>query len=405
MQSLIHGNFEGAARRQVYALVGAAAAIAAAVGPLIGGVVTTYLSWRVGFLLEAVVIAVVLSGIRLVRDVPFTGSRRVDVIGALLSIVGMGGVVLGILAWQEGAPAVGALLAIGVAGLAALAYWLLRRKRQGKSTLLDPDLLRSPHFRLGISGQMLQQITLGGSMIVIPIFLQIALEYDAMQAGLSIAPLSLSMFVVAMLAGKRAGKRRSAVIIRWGFAFSSLGIALIIPIVPRAESGWALAVPLLIAGTGLGLLVSQLNNYTLAPIQEERVSEAAGVNSAAGSFGLSFGLAMAGGIMLAALALSFTTMTESSTVIPPADQQRIAVALEEDAQVVSDTQLQEVLVGQPQDVQDEVLRINDDARSLSLQVALLVPLLACLLGLFTAFRMVRLPDIEPSSSAEGLIFD
>jgi hypothetical protein len=175
--------------------------------------------------------------------------------------------------------------------------------------------------------------------------------------------------------------------------------------VPRAESGWALAVPLLIAGTGLGLLVSQLNNYTLAPIQEERVSEAAGVNSAAGSFGLSFGLAMAGGIMLAALALSFTTMTESSKVIPPADQQRIAVALEEDAQVVSDTQLQEVLVGQPQDVQDEVLRINDDARSLSLQVALLVPLLACLLGLFTAFRMARLPEIEPSSSAEGLIFD
>ena len=91
MQSLIHGNFEGAAQKQVYALVGAAAAIAAAVGPLLGGFITTYLSWRVGFVLEVVIIAVVLSGIRLVRDVPYTGPRTIDVVGALLSVLGMGG--------------------------------------------------------------------------------------------------------------------------------------------------------------------------------------------------------------------------------------------------------------------------------------------------------------------------
>ena len=84
MQSLIHGNFEGAAQTKAYALVGAAAAIAAAVGPLLGGFITTYLSWRVGFLLEVVIIAVVLSGIRLVRDAPYTGPRGVDVGGAVL---------------------------------------------------------------------------------------------------------------------------------------------------------------------------------------------------------------------------------------------------------------------------------------------------------------------------------
>ena len=92
---------------------------------------------------------------------------------------------------------------------------------------------------------------------------------------------------------------------------------LLIPIVPRADAGWYLAIPLVIAGIGLGLLVSQLNNYTLAPIEEERVSEAAGVNSAAGSFGLSFGLAFAGAIMLATLAFSFTNLAESSTVLTP----------------------------------------------------------------------------------------
>ena len=102
MQSLIHGNFEGKAQAKVYALVGAAAAIAAAVGPLIGGFITTYLSWRVGFLLEVVIIAVVLSGIKLVKDVPYTGPRGIDAVGAVFSVLGMGGVVLGILVWQEG---------------------------------------------------------------------------------------------------------------------------------------------------------------------------------------------------------------------------------------------------------------------------------------------------------------
>src|SRR5215218_6539176 len=87
MQSLIHGNFEGAAQKKVYAFVGAAAAIAAAVGPLLGGFITTYLSWRVGFGLEVVVIAVVLSGIRLVHDVPYTGPREVDPVGSVLSVV------------------------------------------------------------------------------------------------------------------------------------------------------------------------------------------------------------------------------------------------------------------------------------------------------------------------------
>jgi MFS family permease len=150
MQSLIHGNFEGAAQKRVYALVGASAAIAAAVGPLIGGFITTYLSWRVAFLLEAVVIAVVLSGIGLVRDVPYTGSRRVDPVGAVLSVLGMGGVVLGILVWQEGGEAVGALIAAGAVALGALVWWLTRRKREDKPTLIDPDLFSSKHFRTGI---------------------------------------------------------------------------------------------------------------------------------------------------------------------------------------------------------------------------------------------------------------
>src|SRR5439155_24234036 len=118
MQSLIHGNFEGAAQKKAYAMVGAAAAIAAAVGPLLGGFITTYLSWRVGFLLEDVIIVVVLSGLKLVRDAPYTGSRRLDVVGSLLSVLGMGGGVLSIPARPEGGGAVGALLVCRISGLA-----------------------------------------------------------------------------------------------------------------------------------------------------------------------------------------------------------------------------------------------------------------------------------------------
>ncbi len=403
MQSLIHGNFTGTAQAKAYALVGASAAIAAAIGPLLGGFLTTYLSWRVGFMLEAVVIVVVLLGSRrLLRDVPYTGDRGVDFVGSALSVIGMGGLVLGILAWQEGGESVAALLALGIAAMGLLTYWLLRRKRDGKAALLDPHLFESKTFSFGITQGILQQIALGGMLIVLPIYLQMVLDYNAMQAGLSLAPLSLTMFAVAVLAGKRAGKRRPTSLIRAGFVLLLAAMVLLIPIVPQADSGWYLVAPMILAGSGLGLLVSQLNNYTLAPISEERVGEAAGVNSATGSFGLSLGLAFAGAIMLAALSITFTDKAESSTVLAPPEQQRVADALEDDAQLMSNAQLEEVLAGQPQDVREEIVDINTDARPLALQIALLVPLLAAILGLLASFRMVRLPErtqVPPSEAA------
>src|SRR5829696_7960816 len=197
------------------------------------------------------------------------------------------------------------------------------------------------------------------------------------------------MFAVALLAGKRAGRRSPSKIIRAGFALLVVGVAVLIPVV--------------IAGAGLGLLVSQLNNYTLAPIEEERVSEAAGVNSAGGSFGLSFGLAFAGAIMLASLSLVFTQKAESSDVLSSTQQEQVANQLEENAEVMTNTHLEELLAGQPPAVRDEIVRINEDARPIALQIALLIPLGAALLGLLNGFRMTRLPDPEPSAAAEGVL--
>jgi hypothetical protein len=138
-----------------------------------------------------------------------------------------------------------------------------------------------------------------------------------------------------------------------------------------------------------------LNNYTLSPISDERVSEAAGVNSAAGSFGLAF----AGAIMLATLSIAFTQMAQDSTVLPATAQDQVAQALEDDAEVMSNTRLEEQLAEQPTEIQDEIIRINTDTRPLALQVALVVPILAGLLGLLNGFRMMGRPDPAPLDDA------
>jgi hypothetical protein len=137
-------------------------------------------------------------------------------------------------------------------------------------------------------------------------------------------------------------------------------------------------------------------------MSEEQVSEAAGVNSAAGSFGLSFGLAFAGAIMLATISIMATVLAHDSSVLSDADSDRVAAAVEHDAEVMSDTQLAEILAGEPPEVQAEVIRINAEARDRALQVALLVPILAGAVGFVGALRMRRLPDPDPSSSAGDL---
>ena len=401
MQSLIHGNFEGADRKKTYALVGAAAAIAAAVGPLLGGFVTTYLSWRVGFFLEVVVIAVVLANIKLVRDVAYTGPRQVDVVGAVLSVVGMGGVVLGILVWQEGGEAVGALIVSGLARARRAGVLARSRQASGQGDAARPGPVPLPalpdrHLTADAAADHPGRRDDRAPDLLAD---DARVQRDA---GRAFPRPAVAQHVRGGHAGgAKVGKRRSSTIVRAGFALTTVGLLLIIPLVPRADFGWWLIGPLLLAGSGLGLLVSQLNNYTLAPIEEERVSEAAGVNSAAGSFGLSFGLAVAGGVMLAALSLSFTGMTDASTVIPPDQKEQIAQTLEDDAQVMSNAQIDDAARRGTRAVQEEILRINTHARDVSLQIALLVSVLASLIGLLNSFRMMRLPDITPSASVEG----
>ena len=245
MQSLIHGNFEGKTRAKVFALVGASGAIAAAIGPLIGGFVTTVLSWRVGFLIEALIIAVVLLGSRGIRDVPYTGDRSVDVVGAFLSVIGMGGLVVGVLVWQEGGESVALLLAIGAAAMGGLVYWLVRRKREGKPTLLDPTLFASKLFSIGVSQIFLQQVALGGLLIALA-------DLPAARLGLQRAPGGHHARAAVADDVRRRDARRDGEREGGGRAASSgrasccsrRRSSILIPLVPRADSGWHLVIPL-----------------------------------------------------------------------------------------------------------------------------------------------------------------
>ena len=132
------------------------------------------------------------------RDAPYTGTAPSTPVGAVLSVLGMGGVVLGILVWQEGGESVGALIAVGLVAMGGLDLLAQEAQARGQGRRCwTPICSGLQHYRLGVSQQLLQQIALGGLMIALPIYLQLVLEYNALEAGLSIAPLSLSMFAVA----------------------------------------------------------------------------------------------------------------------------------------------------------------------------------------------------------------
>ena len=400
MQSLIHGNFEGKMRAKVFAMIGASGAIAAAIGPLIGGFLTTLLSWRVGFALEAVIIAGVLLGSGLIREVPFTGDRSVDVVGSVLSVLAMSLLVLGVLVWQEGGESVGRFSSRGrrsrsrSSGGSAAASARARPRSSTRSLQVQALQLRNPPER---PSECRPRRPPHRAAHLPPARSRVQRAGGRALPG---APLTDDVLHRAAR-GQESRAAAPGSLIRAGFGLLGLGVLAMIPIVPRVDTSLSLVIPLMFCGAGLGLLVSQLNNYTLAPISEERVGEAAGVNSSISSFGLSVGLAFVGAILLAALSIAFTNKTDASDVLPAAEKEQVAQVLEDDAEVMSDARLEEQLAGQPPEIQEEILRINDEARPEALQIALLVPLLATMIGLFLSFRMMRLPDPLPPTAPAG----
>jgi EmrB/QacA subfamily drug resistance transporter len=335
--SLIAATYRGNQRALAFGIIGGVAGAAVAAGPLIGGWVTTELSWRYVFAGETVIIVVILLLRRRLQSSPAVEHPpKLDLIGVALSAVGLGLVVFGILkssewGWVEprGALTVGGheitpfgfsvvpfFILAGLGLLAAFAVWEERRERTGQDTLLDRSLLKIDPLRAGLTTLMMQQLILLGTFFVLPVYLQVVLGLDAFETGKRLFPMSVTMFVAAM-----AGPRLAA-----GFAPKRVAQAGLLALVVASlvllgtidvelhETSFALA--LAVFGIGAGLLLSQLGNVIMSAVDPAKTNEAGGLQGTAQNLGASLGTALIGSVLIAALTSGFVSRIEHNPAVP-----------------------------------------------------------------------------------------
>ncbi len=233
-------------------------------------------------------------------------------------------------------------------------------------------------------------------MLITPIYVQMVLEYSALQSGLVVMPLSLSMFVTSNSVPRLRNRFSSRPLLQFGMVTMIAGIAWLTLVLGPGAGALSLVPGLLLMGVGLGFQMSQLNNLILSSVPVEQASEAGGVNTTAGQFGISLGTAMAGTVMLFGLTSGFSDLTAESTVLDAVERDAVADALERDARIISNTELEELLDENQADpeLQAEIIRINTEARPQALRLALLAPLAAGFLGLLTSTRLPRNPAVD-----------
>jgi EmrB/QacA subfamily drug resistance transporter len=353
--SLIAATYTGKERALAFGIVGGVAGAAVAAGPLIGGWVTTEFSWRYVFAGEVViVIAILLLRKRLVRAPAIARPPKLDVIGVLLSAAGLGFVVFGILKSSEwglveprGAMTVGGteitpfgfsvvpfLILIGAGILAAFVLWEERRERAGRDVLLDRALLRIPPLRAGLLTLMMQQLILLGTFFVMPVYLQVVLGLDAFETGKKLFPMSVTMFIAAMLGPRLAAGLAPKRVAQVGLVALALASVLLLGTIDVELSETAFAVALAIFGVGAGLLLSQLGNVIMSSVDPAKTNEAGGLQGTAQNLGASLGTALIGAVLIAALSSGFVSRIEENPAVPQSARDRIAQAAEKGIPVV-----------------------------------------------------------------------
>jgi MFS family permease len=386
-QTLVRGHFNGKARARMYALLGATAGLAAALGPLIGGALTTYLSWRWAFAGETLVVVWVLLSRKKIPDVALGKERpHLDLVGGALSILGLGALVVGTLVLQTRIGVGVSLMVLGVAVLGGFIAWIRHAEAAGREPLVSPTLLVNRGFRGGLYLTTTQQFVLGCYAFIVPVFVQLVLGYTPMQAGLTVLPASFALLGVSIAVGKFASSISPMILVRFGLASASIGLIVILVRLGSAVRGVELALGLAFVGAGIGLLVSQLNNITLSSVDAERASEASGVNASFQNLGVSLGTAVAGTVLVLALTAGFSNQVANSSVFT--DQQKVTAqaALDEGVSVVSNDAVLARLAGQDQAILDEAVRINTAVRPQAMQIALAVPITALLAALLITSR-------------------
>jgi MFS family permease len=410
--ALVASNFAQPDRPRAYGLVAAAGAIAVAAGPLIGGLFTTYASWRWVFAGEVIVVLVILAFTRRMADTPPEEGARLDLVGTALSAAGLGLVVFGILrsgTWgfvmpKEGAPEwLGLSLVIWliVAGgcvLVAFLAWERRRLERGEAALIDPAMLRIPQLRGGLTSFFFQYLLQAGLFFAVPLFLSVALGLSAIDTGVRLLPLSITLLLAAVGVPKvfpHASPRR---VVRFGFLALFAGLVVFVALLDAGAGPEIVTWPMLLAGLGVGALASQLGAVTVSAVPDEQSGEVGGLQNTFTNLGASIGTALAGAVLISALTASFFAGIDANEDVPDSLSSDAQVELAGGVPFISDADLKQALddAGVEDATADAIVDENAQARLDGLRASLSVLALIALLALALTFGI---PTRQPSDAS------
>jgi MFS family permease len=413
--ALVASNFARPERPRAYGLVASAGAIAVAAGPLIGGFFTTYLSWRLVFAGEVLVVIVILILNRRTADVAPESGIHLDLVGTGFSAVGLGLIVFAILkasAWGLIEPKAGApvwfglsptvwLILAGGAVLWGFLVWENHLLAQGREPLVDPALLKVPVLRGGLSSFSFQYLLQAGLFFVIPLFLSVALGLSAIATGVRLLPLSITLLIAAVGVPKVFPDASPRRVVRIGFALLFLAIVVMIGALDGGAGPEIVTLPMLLAGLGVGALASQLGAVTVSAVSDEKSGEVGGLQNTMTNLGASIGTAVAGAVLISALTSSFLTGIQQNPDVPKSVSSQASVSLAGGAPFVSDADLEKALdeAGVPAPTADAIVSENADARIDALRASLAV-LAAFALAAQYATRKIprtRAPADAPAS--------
>ena len=315
-------------RAKAFGVISGLGGIGAAAGPLIGGLITSAISWRAAFVFQALVVGtIIVLSRRVVDPISPDPESPFDAVGAALSAVGMFFLVLGILQAGVNNTLLVIFLAIGVALLAGFFFYIRSRERAGKVALLSTELFRNRISNLGLVTQNLQWLLLMGVSFTVSVFLQTERHYDAIKTGVIFTAATVGVLVSSLAAERLAKRYTQKTLICAGFVMTAAGIGLLLGLVKAASSSaWALAPGLLLIGLGLGVMLTPSVNLVQSAFPEEKQGEISGLSRSVSNLGSSFGTAIAGTILVSDLVSGNGTYVAAMIVLAVVALAGLAIA-------------------------------------------------------------------------------
>jgi MFS family permease len=398
--ALVAGNFATERRPAAYGMVAAAGAIAVAIGPLIGGIATTYFSWRWVFAGEVVIVLVILVLTRRIADAPPEKRPQLDVVGAVLSALGLALVVFGVLrsgvwgwiqpkgdgpSWAGLSPTVWLIIA-GFFVLWLFREWQERRVRRAEEPLMRPGMFKNRQLAGGLTMFFFQYLVQAGFFFVVPLFLSVCLGLTALETGVRLLPLSITLLVAALGIPRFLPRISPRLVVRAGLLSLLVGTLVLLGGLDADAGPEIVLVPMLLIGLGIGALASQLGAVTVSAVPDEETPEVGGVQNTMTNLGASLGTALAGSLMILTLTSSFLTNVEQNPAIPDSVKQQAQVELAGGIPFISDADLEAALdeAAVDPELTDDALAAYGDARLDGLRAALAILAVLALTALFLA---------------------